>query len=165
VCSAVSPADAVTLWDADTLVEKKRLDYTRYGSVNSVRLDRNGRRMLISTTAKGPARPNASRDDKPSGPRGYEVIDAASGKRLFPPQEPLFNVDGADLSADGEWVAVSAVRGIEFWRVGDGTKSKTCPLDDTEIAAIAFDQDSNRLAAASKSGAVWLLDPSTCASS
>jgi WD40 repeat protein len=165
LCSAVSPADAVTVWDTDTLAEKKRLDYTRYQAVNRIRLDRSGGRMLIGASAKPPPGAKKPNQEEPAGPTGYEVVETATGRRLFPAQGQLMDVDAPELSADGEWVAAINGQKLDLWRVTDGVKSTSCTLDEA-IEILAFDQGSNRLAVAGKSGTVWLIDPAkNCAAS
>jgi WD40 repeat protein len=159
--AAVCGGDAgnsILLFDADTLRESKRFEFKNSDIVGPVRLSRDARRMLVRSS------PTNAGDDKNKGDgaRNHEVIDTASGKRLFSIRGPSSSTVAADLSSDGEWVASAAGRDVEMWRVSNGTRSQTCKLGNNRIVALAFDESSNRVTAADESGAVWLLEPTNC---
>jgi WD40 repeat protein len=162
--------NVVVLRDAGTLAERKRLVFPDYDSVDAVRLSADARRMLIGVLPKGPgggAKKDTKKEEDPkkekaAQPLSYEVIEVASGKRLFPASGPRPSTVAPDLSPDGEWVASASGQNIDLWRVADGSKSKTCLVGDKTIIALAFDESSMRMAVANGSGALWLVDPATC---
>jgi WD40 repeat protein len=166
-CATDPGGDAVALFDADTLRARKRIDFKTYDSVSSVRLSRDGRLMLVGALPKvagNDKTKDKDADKGAGGPLSYEVTETASGKRVFPAAGALPNIIASDLSADGEWVASASNSDVDIWRVADGSKSR-CHVggDDSKIIALAFDQGSSRLAVASSSGVVRLLEPTTCA--
>ena len=96
--AAVCGGDAgnsILLFDADTLRESKRFEFKNSDIVGPVRLSRDARRMLVRSS------PTNAGDDKNKGDgaRNHEVIDTASGKRLFSIRGPSSSTVAADLSS------------------------------------------------------------------
>ena len=166
LCEAVVSADAVILWNAESLAETKRLKLADYGDLNEIAMSADGRRILIGgkaveKDAKNKDTKNTDSNGSDDAPESYAVIDAATGKRLFPAGAAL-QTGAATLSRDGRIVYAADGKKVVKWQVDGGSRLGECGIGDDNVLGVYATPNLDRLAVSDEKGAVWSLNPEKC---
>jgi WD40 repeat protein/energy-coupling factor transporter ATP-binding protein EcfA2 len=143
----------VTLWNADTLTEKQRVNVENGIQISDLRLSKDARRFLYIAERQG---------SQLKGPWTYAVYDAAEGKKLLPIADQDAETIAGDISPNGELAATVSGNQLFVWRMADGSRVQQCQLDDTILALIFTDTDAN-IAVATDDGKVTLVAWQSCA--
>jgi WD40 repeat protein len=141
---------ALTVWNADTLTEVRRMPLKEDKAKTAespdwprLSLDRDGKRILYSGAANG-----------------YDIVDAGSFESVLPKDQNA-DADVLALSPDGNFAALATGSEINIFRLADASEKRQCRLS-SDVIDLAF-VEADRIAAATKDGKVAMIDRQTCA--
>ncbi len=157
LCAAIAERNSVIIWDADSLRERRRLDLTKFGRLNSLSIDDAGSRILVTAKIK-----QSEDDERNLSPQRYEVVDLETGKTSLKNESGA--VYASTMSSNGAAIAFSERDKISIVNMQPGFATKICELGNSSaiIGRLVYSEDLKKIALADATGAIWILEAADC---